>query len=106
MTPENFGTPGLTDYRNPNLADAMRTLKLVQRFGQGFYIANNELEKAGNPPLCYRVDNSSVTVIIKPNPNFAADTREKLVKKQVGIKSAQSIAEELGFPLRRDIKPE
>lgn len=106
VTPENFGTPGLTDYRNPNLADAMRTLKLVQRFGQGFYIANNELEKAGNPPLCFKVDNSSVTVIIKPNPNFAADTREKLVKKQAGVKRAQSIAEELGFPLRRDIKPE
>lgn len=75
VTPENFGNPGLTDYRNPNLADAMRTLKLVQRFGQGFRIANNELEKAGNPPLCFKVDNSSVTVIIKPNPNFVTDTR-------------------------------
>ena len=106
VTPENFGTPGLTDYRNPNLADAMKTLKLVQRFGQGFYIANNELERAGNPPLCFKVDNSRVTVIIKPNPNYAADTREKLLNKQVGIKSAQSIAEELGFPLRRTSEPE
>ena len=74
VTPENFGNPGLTDYRNPNLADAMRTLQLVQRFGQGFYIANKELERAGNPPLSFKVDNSSVKVIIKPNPNFAVDT--------------------------------
>ena len=74
VTPENFGNPGLTEYRNPNLADAMKTLQLVQRFGQGFYIANKELERAGNPPLSFKVDNSSVTVVIKPNPNFATDT--------------------------------
>ena len=70
VTAENFGDPGLTDYRNPNLADAMRTLELVQRFGQGFYISKIELEKAGNPPLSFKVDNNNVTVIIKPNPNY------------------------------------
>ena len=70
VTPENFGKSGFTDYRNPNLADAMRTLQLVQRFGQGFDIASRELEKAGNPPLLFKVDSSSVRVIIKPNPHF------------------------------------
>ena len=69
ITPENFGESGLTEYRNPNLADSMKTLQLVQRFGQGFYIANRELEKAGNPPLSFKVGSSSVTVIIKPNPD-------------------------------------
>lgn len=32
---ENFGTPGITDYRNPNLAEAMRVLGYVQKFGGG-----------------------------------------------------------------------
>ena len=31
VTAANFGQPGLTDYRNPNLAEAMRTLGYVQR---------------------------------------------------------------------------
>lgn len=33
MTATNFGTPGFVDYRNPNLAEAMKTLGYVQRFG-------------------------------------------------------------------------
>lgn len=35
VTATNFGTPGFVDYRNPNLAEAMRTLGYVQRFGVG-----------------------------------------------------------------------
>lgn len=70
VTAENFGDPGRTAYRNPNVADAMRILDLVQRFGQGFHIAKEELEKAGNPPLSFKIDNSNITVIIKPNVNY------------------------------------
>jgi len=32
VTVDNFGQPGLTDYRNPNLAEALRALGFVQRF--------------------------------------------------------------------------
>ena len=39
VTVENFGQPGIVDYRNPNLAEAMRVLGLVQRFGVGIAIA-------------------------------------------------------------------
>ena len=39
MTVENFGQPGVTDYRNPNLAEALRALGFVQRFGAGIAIA-------------------------------------------------------------------
>lgn len=39
VTPENFGQPGITDYRNPNLAEALRALGYVQRFGAGIAIA-------------------------------------------------------------------
>ena len=37
VTVENFGQPGLTDYRNPNLAEAMKYLGYVQRFGAWAY---------------------------------------------------------------------
>ncbi len=43
VTPENFGQPGVTDYRNPNLAEALRALGFVQRFGAGIVIARKAL---------------------------------------------------------------
>lgn len=43
VTPENFGQPGITDYRNPNLAEALRALGFVQRFGAGIAIARKAL---------------------------------------------------------------
>lgn len=49
VTAENFGQPDLADYRNPNLAEAMRTLGYVQHFGMGIYIARNLLQELGHP---------------------------------------------------------
>jgi len=43
VTPENFGQPGVTDYRNPNLAESLRALGFVQRFGAGIAIARKAL---------------------------------------------------------------
>ena len=43
VTMDNFGQPGLTDYRNPNLAEALRALGFVQRFGAGIPIARSLL---------------------------------------------------------------
>ena len=43
VTPDNFGQPGLVDYRNPNLADAMRVTGLVQRYGAGLPTARDAL---------------------------------------------------------------
>ena len=62
---ENFGQPGLTDYRNPNLADAMRTLQFVQRFGAGIPIAQRQLREAGHPELEFIVQGNFVSVIIR-----------------------------------------
>ena len=39
------------DYRNPNLAEAMKALGLVQKFGSGLGLAKQALEKNGNPPM-------------------------------------------------------
>jgi len=47
----NFGAAGLNDYRNPNLAEAMKYLGYVQKFGFGLQRAKLELEKNGNPPF-------------------------------------------------------
>ncbi len=65
VTKENFGTPGACDYRNPNLAAAMKDLGYVQRFGFGIAIARRELEKNGNPPLEFQVEDSCIAAIIR-----------------------------------------
>ena len=66
VTRENFGTPGLTDYRNPNLAEAMRVLGYVQKFGGGIVAARRALERNGNPPLEFRVEQGHVLAILRP----------------------------------------
>lgn len=53
VTAENFGLPGITDYRNPHVAEAMKVLGFVQRFGVGIATAQAELRKNGNPPILF-----------------------------------------------------
>ncbi|HSU13640.1 ATP-binding protein [Longimicrobium sp.] len=65
VTVENFGDPGVADYRNPNLAEAMRVLGFVQRFGFGLAIARRALAENGNPSLETKVTPSHVTVIVR-----------------------------------------
>jgi ATP-dependent DNA helicase RecG len=62
---DNFGEPGVADYRNPNLAEAMRVLGFVQRFGFGLAIARRALAENGNPSLELNVQPSHVTAIIR-----------------------------------------
>lgn len=61
----NFGTHGITDYRNPNLAEAMRTLGYVQRFGVGIPIARHILSEAGHPEPQFQATQDHVQVTIK-----------------------------------------
>jgi len=49
VTIGNFGKPGITDYRNPNVADVFKTIGLIQRFGVGIQTAKNAMLKNGNP---------------------------------------------------------
>ena len=64
ITSENFGELGLTDYRNPNLADAMRTFGFVQRFGIGIPIARRLLAQAEHPEPQFEIDNTYARVTI------------------------------------------
>jgi ATP-dependent DNA helicase RecG len=62
---QNFGQPGVTDYRNPHLAEAMKNLGYVQRFGVGIQLARKELQKNGNPPPEFVVEDAHLLVTIK-----------------------------------------
>lgn len=61
VTLENFGQPGITDYRNPNLAEALRALGYVQRFGAGIAIAR----KALGTRLNFEIQPGFVAAIIR-----------------------------------------
>ena len=56
----NFGQPGVVDYRNPILAEAMRVLGLVQRYGFGIPAARRLLRAGGHPEPDFRVEPSWV----------------------------------------------
>jgi ATP-dependent DNA helicase RecG len=46
VSPANF--PNVSDYRNPFIAEAMKTLGYVNRFSRGVYRVQKELEENGN----------------------------------------------------------
>ncbi len=65
VTVENFGRPGITDYRNPNVAEVMKTLGFVQKFGVGIATARRELVENGNPPLEIIADPNHIAVVLR-----------------------------------------
>ncbi len=65
---DNFGEPGVVDYRNPILAEAMKVLGLVQRFGFGIPTARRLLREAGHREPEFRCDSSWVYCTIKGLP--------------------------------------
>ncbi len=65
ITAENFGQADLVDYRNPNLAEAMRVLGYVQRFGVGITIARRLLREAGHPEPEFEILDNFVRATIK-----------------------------------------
>ena len=58
----------MTDYRNPHLAEAMKVLGYVQRFGMGIPIAREELQKNGNPPPEFVVEAAHVLAVVGRRP--------------------------------------
>jgi ATP-dependent DNA helicase RecG len=65
VTQQNFGEPGVTDYRNPHIAEAMKNLGYIQRFGIGIQLARKELAKNGNPPLEFTIEDTNVLVTLR-----------------------------------------
>lgn len=66
VTRENFGTPGFTDYRNPNLAGFLREMGFAQRFGAGIATARRECERNGNPAPEFDVQDAFIRVTLRP----------------------------------------
>ena len=65
VTVDNFGKPGITDYRNPNISAVLKTYGYIQSFGRGIMIAENELKRNGNPPLEFFVNQGVVICTIR-----------------------------------------
>jgi len=59
-TQENF--PTRNSYRNPIIAEAMKSLGFVNRFGYGVQRAQALLQENGNPPAQFEFDAHSVAV--------------------------------------------
>jgi ATP-dependent DNA helicase RecG len=68
VTAQNFGKPGYSDYRNPQLAAAFKVLGYAQRFGAGITLAQQALEKNGNPPARFEIEQNFVAAIIRKAP--------------------------------------
>lgn len=66
---ESFGQPGKVDYRNPHLAEVMRVLGYVQRFGVGIPTAQKALRENGNPEAAFETSPSVVVATIRMKPS-------------------------------------
>jgi ATP-dependent DNA helicase RecG len=65
VTPQNFGQPGITDYRNPNIADVLKTFGFIQAFGRGIVTTQRMMQQNGNPPPEFVTNQSTVTCILR-----------------------------------------
>jgi ATP-dependent DNA helicase RecG len=65
VTKENFGRPGVSDYRNQVIAGILKTLGFVQRFAFGIVEARRSLEANGNPPPEFVVEPTAVLATIR-----------------------------------------
>ena len=65
---ENFGSTNATAYRNPTIAEAMKNMGFMERFGVGIQRARKALEENGNPPPVFDVQDNFVSVTIRRKP--------------------------------------
>lgn len=65
VTRDNFGEPGRTAYRNPTLAEAMKNLGFMQKFGMGIYTARQALRDNGNPEVEFNIQETLIIVTVR-----------------------------------------
>jgi ATP-dependent DNA helicase RecG len=65
-SPENF--PNQNSYRNPVLAEAMKALGFVNRFGRGVLRAQESLRQNGSHSAEFRFDPNFVLATIRAHP--------------------------------------
>ncbi len=67
--PDNF--PNVSDYRNPVLAEIMKTLGYINRFNFGIIYAQKKLIENGNPAAEFTLENlTQFQVTVKINPSW------------------------------------
>ena len=62
---ENFRKPGVTDYRNPNLASAFKILGFIQQFGRGIATARRAMAQENHPEPEFIPDLHNVLSILR-----------------------------------------
>ncbi|MGL4767838.1 MAG: RNA-binding domain-containing protein [Formosimonas sp.] len=70
VTKDNFAKPGITDYRNPHIADVLKTYGFIQAFGRGIATAKHLMLENGNPDLEFEVNDSTVVCIFRKKANL------------------------------------
>lgn len=68
VTVETFGLPGVTDYRNPTLAESLKVLGFVERFGIGLEIVRKTLAENTNPSAEFSPMPNYVHVTVRRRP--------------------------------------
>ena len=64
VTQDNLGDPGITAYRNPTIAEAMKSLGFMERFGTGIQRARAALRDNENPSPEFAVEDPFVSVTV------------------------------------------
>lgn len=65
---ENFGATNATAYRNPTIAEAMKNMGFMERFGIGIQRAYKALEENGNLSPTFDVQGGFVSVTVRAKP--------------------------------------
>ncbi len=68
VTIENFGSPGVTDYRNRYLAEVLHRLGYVQRFGIGIEFTRQAMAEEREPAAGVSPNDSNVLVTLRRRP--------------------------------------
>lgn len=65
VTVENFGQPGVADYRNAHIAEVLKVLGYVQRFAVGIATARSAMQSNGNPAPEFTPQVNNVFVVLR-----------------------------------------
>ena len=65
VTRENFDKGTATSYRNPTIAEAMKNMGFMERFGMGIPTVKQELKNNGNPPAEFDIEESIILATVK-----------------------------------------
>ena len=65
VTSDNFGQPGVTDYRNPNLATVLKTFGFIQAFGRGIATARRAMRENGNNSPVFETSPTAVVCTLR-----------------------------------------